>query len=74
MEATTTVTLATGRAVDVKGGYEDITAFLTARKLVDDDGRRTLTLADGRKMTVATAAILAVEEAEEKTETKIGFR
>lgn len=74
MDAVTTVTLATGRQVDVQGEYADITTYLTARKLVEDDGRRTLTLADGRKMTVATAGILAVEEAIEETETKIGFR
>ncbi len=71
---TTTVTLATGRAVDVKGTYEDVTALLATRRLTEDDGRRTLTLADGRKMTVATAGILAVEETEEKVETRIGFR
>lgn len=70
----TTVTLATGRQVDVQGTYEDVTAYLAGRKLVEDDGRRTLTLTDGRKMTVATAGILAVEEAREVEKRTIGFR
>lgn len=72
--ATTMLTLANGRTVDVRGSYEEVTTTLAPRKMVQDTGVRELTRSDGRRLTVSLGGILAVEEAAEKRQRRIGFQ
>jgi imidazoleglycerol phosphate synthase glutamine amidotransferase subunit HisH len=72
--ATTLITLATGRTLEVEGTYSDITAALTPRQL-SETGQRELRKADGELARIALGAILLIEQGEEKRERKgaIGF-
>lgn len=67
-EVTTTVTLTNGRTLDVRGTYEDLRVYLTTGE------RREVTLTDGRRVTLATALVGAVEEAVETAKRAVGFR
>lgn len=75
MTATTLLTLGTGRTLEARGGYEDLTTYLAPRTLTADDGRRELTLADGRKVTLNATAVLMIEEAAANDDRHpLGFR
>ena len=71
--ATTTITLANGREVAVKGDYADVRTMLQARQLTADDGLRELTTLEGQRLTINIGGILAVEERTATTERTVGF-
>ncbi len=76
VKATTALTLATGKRLELRGTYEDITVALKARTLGAENGQREFIRADGRRVAINIGAIALVEEIAETAQKKhkIGFR
>jgi hypothetical protein len=74
MTATTLITTLDGRTFEVKGRQQDIAATMKARTLSDDDGMRTLVLADGEEVTMARQFVALIAGAQQIKRNAIGFR